>query len=79
MFELKKSIEELCLMALNIDGEFEEKMTCAFKNHMRNLANFHQHMFGSLKIGTLMGSSYPKKKMYGLKNYRDVLCHDNEE
>ena len=47
-------------MALNIDGEFEEKMTCAFKNHMRNLANFNQSMFGSLKIGTLMGSSYSK-------------------
>ena len=66
-------------MALNIDGEFEEKMTSAFKNHMRNFANFYQSMFGSLKIGTLMGSSYPKQKMYGLKKYREVLCHDNEE
>ena len=36
-------------------------------------------MFGNLKIGTLMGSFYPKKKMCELKIYRGVLCHDNEE
>ena len=29
-------------MALNIDATFEGKLTCAFKNDMRNLANFHQ-------------------------------------
>ena len=56
----EKSIEELFLIALNIDAKFEGKMTCAFKNDMRNLANFHQSMFGSLKIGTLMGSFYSK-------------------
>ena len=65
-------------MALNIDAKFEGKMTCAFKNDMRNLANFHQSMFGSLKIGTLMGSFYPKYKMYELKLYRGILCPDNE-
>ena len=79
MFELKKSIVELFLMVLNIDEKFEEKITCAFKNGMRNLANFYQSMFGSLKIGTLMGSYYPKGKMYELKIYWRVLCHDNEE
>ena len=56
----KNSIKELCLMAVNTDGKFEGKMTCVFKNDMRNLANFHQSTFKSLKIGTLMGSSYPK-------------------
>ena len=66
-------------MALNIDAKFEGKMTCAFKNDMRNLANFHQSMFGSLKIGTLMGSFYPKYKMYELKLYRGILCPDNEQ
>ena len=60
MFELKKSTEELFLMALNIDAKFEAGMTCAFKNDMKNLANFHQNMFESLKIGTLMGSFYLK-------------------
>ena len=37
----KKSKEELFLMALNTDAKFEGKMTCAIKNDMRNLANFH--------------------------------------
>ena len=66
-------------MALNIDAKFGGKMTCAFKNDMRNLANFHQSMFRSLNIGTLMGSFYSKQKMYELKTYRGVLSHDNEE
>ena len=66
-------------MALNTDAKFEGKMTCAFKNDMRNLAHFHQSMFGSLKIGTLTGSFYPIQKMYGLKIYRGVFCHENEE
>ena len=42
-------------MALNTNATFEGKLTCAFKNDMRNLANFYQSMFGSLKIGALMG------------------------
>ena len=29
-------------MALKIDVKFEEKLTCAFKNDMRNLANFRR-------------------------------------
>ena len=28
-------------MALKIDANFEGKLTCAFKNNMRNLANLH--------------------------------------
>ena len=34
------------------------KTDFAFKNDMRNLANFHQNRLESLKIGTLMGSFY---------------------
>ena len=60
MFEIKKSTVELCLMALNIDATFEGKMTCAFKNDMKNLANFCQSTFESVKVGALMGSIYPK-------------------
>ena len=30
MFGVKKSTEELCLMALKIDAKFEGKQTCAF-------------------------------------------------
>ena len=47
-------------MALKIDATFEGKLTSAFKNDMRNLANFYNSMFESLKIGTLMGFFYPK-------------------
>ena len=47
-------------MTLNIDATFEGKLICAFKNDMRNLADFHQRMLESLKIGTLMGSFYLK-------------------
>ena len=32
MFELKKSMEQLCLMALITDAKFKGKMTFAFKN-----------------------------------------------
>ena len=66
-------------MALNIDAKFEGKVTCSFKNDMRNLANFYQSMFESLKIWTFIGSFYPKQKMYELKIYRRFMCHDNEE
>ena len=60
-------------MALNIDATFDGKLTCAFKNDMKNLANFHQSIFESLKIGTLMGSFYPKQEMYGLIIYIGVF------
>ena len=29
-------------MALKVDAKFEGKPTCAFKNDMKNLANFHR-------------------------------------
>ena len=29
-------------MALDIDAKFQRKLTCAFRNAMRNLPNFHQ-------------------------------------
>ena len=52
-------------MALNINATFEEKMTCTFKNNMRNLANFHQSMFESIK-------------MYELKIYKsDFILESN--
>ena len=31
----------------NIDAKFEEKLTFAFKNDMRNLGNFHQSTWKS--------------------------------
>ena len=49
-------------MAPNIDAKIEGKLTSAFKNDMRNLANFHRGTFESLEIWILMGSFYPKQK-----------------
>ena len=66
-------------MALNINAKFEGKLTCASKNDMRSLANFHQSMFKSLNLGTFIWSFYPKQKMYEVKIYRGVMHHDNEE
>ena len=63
----KKGIEELFLMELNIDAKFEGKMTCAFKNDMRNLAHFHQSMFGSLKLGLWWGPFIQSRKCMSLK------------
>ena len=40
MFELKKGTGELCFMALNNDATLEGKLTCAFKNDMRNYNQF---------------------------------------
>ena len=34
--------DELYLMALRIDAKFEGKLTCAFKDDIRNLAKFHR-------------------------------------
>ena len=63
-------------MVLNTDAKFERKLTRAFKNDTKN---FHQSMFESLKLGSLVGSFQPKQKMYELKIYREVMCYVNEE
>ena len=66
-------------MVLIIDATFEGKISCAFKSHTRNLAIFHQSMFESVKIGTLVASFYRKYKIYELKIYWGNFCHENEE
>ena len=54
-----KSTEELSFMTLRSYANFEERLTSGLKKGMRNLANFHQST-ESVKIGTLMGSFWPK-------------------
>ena len=63
----KESIGELCLMALNTDAKFDGKLTCAFKNGMRNLANFDQSTFESLKIGLWWDLFIQSRKCTSLK------------
>ena len=46
---------ELCVITLKNDAKFEEELTCALKNDIRNLANFDPNL-KSLEISTLMDS-----------------------
>ena len=66
-------------MELDIDATFDGKVTCSFKNDMKNLAIFHQIMLKSLKRWTLVWSYYSKEKVFELKIDRGVLGHDSEE
>ena len=45
--------EKLCLMALKTGTKFEGKLTCASKNNMRNLANFHRSTWKSQNWGCI--------------------------
>ena len=58
MFKLKM-YRGVMFDGMNIDADFEGTLTCAFKHDIRNLVNFHQSTFESLKIGTFIGSFYP--------------------
>ena len=58
------------------DANFEEELTCALKNEMRNLANFDSTL-EILKICTVMGSFRAKYIIFELKNYTGIMCHDN--
>ena len=42
-------------MALKSDAKFERKLTCAFKNDMRNLANFHRLKNNDFILKSKMG------------------------
>ena len=42
-----KKTEDLSFMMLESDAKFEEKLTCAVENNMRNLANFHESTWKS--------------------------------
>ena len=66
------------MIALKIDIKFEGKLTHASKNDMKNLGNFPR-AFESLKIRTLLAYFCLKLKMYELKVYKGVMCHDNAE
>ena len=54
MFEPKK-VQKSCVITLKNDAEFEQELTCALKNDMRDLANFDVTL-ESFKTCTLMGS-----------------------
>ena len=73
----QKRTEKLCAITPKNDANFEDELTCALKNDMRNLATFDSTL-KSLKICTLMGSFWAKYTIFKLKSYRGVLFHDTE-
>ena len=38
---VRKISEGLCVMTLKADANFKRKLTCGFKNNIRNLVSFH--------------------------------------
>ena len=67
------------MVALNTNTTFDGKLTCAFKNDMKNYSKFSPEHVWKSKKSSLMGSFYPKQKLDELNIYSEVLCHDNEE
>ena len=65
-------------MNLKGDAKFKLKLTRDLENGVRNLTMFIGAL-ESLKIGTLMEYYYPKQKIYEVKIYRGIMCHNNEE
>ena len=57
------------------DAKYEEELTCALKNVVRNFANFD----ATLKICTLEGFFRPKYIMFERKKYRGVMRHYTED
>ena len=58
-----KSTGKLCVIALKIAATFEEDLTCALENDLRNLANFD----ATPKICTLIGFFWRQYIMFHLK------------
>ena len=66
-------------MTLESDAKFEGKLTCSFKNNMRNLAHFHQRTLKS-QNWDFDGIFLSKvENIFELEIYRGVMCHDNKE
>ena len=59
-------------MPLKIDDKFEGKLTCAFKNDMRNLANFHPSTKKSPKFA-LLGLGFLFKFAH---KFTSLNCHN---
>ena len=76
--DLDEKKEELCFMALKSDAKFEERLTLASKNDMRNLANFNASSGKSenLHFDVLLFS--PAFEV-SAKKCRRIISHDTEE
>ena len=82
-----KSTEELCVMTMKNDANFEEELTCHwidlpschFKIEMWNLNEFWSEHLKVSKIFILMCSFWAKYILFELKKYRGVIFHEIEE
>ena len=54
-------------MALKINATLHRKLTCTFKNDIRNLGNFHQNTGKSKKFGLWWDPFIQSKKCMSLK------------
>ena len=59
-------------MTLRSDAKFEGKLTCAFKNDMRTLVNFHRLKNSDFILANKMGELNQKKNLKQL-NRPDVM------
>ena len=64
-------------MTLKSDAKFEEKLTLASKNDIRNLVNFNARSGKSENLHFERLFS-PRYIIFELKNYRGVMRHDTE-
>ena len=60
------------------DAKSEEKLTFGLENNIKNLANFHQSTCKS-ENADFDGIFCPKLKIFELKIYKGIMCHENEE
>ena len=60
-------------MTLKNDAKFEEKLTCALENDMRNIANFNQKTWKSQKLGLWWDAFIQSRKCMSLK-FAEELC-----
>ena len=69
--------QELCVIILKIDSNFEGKMSCGFINYMRNLVVNFTRALKNFKI-CILRDFFAKEYNVEQQNYRGVICHDTE-
>ena len=74
-----KFTEQLCLMTMKNDANFEEELTCRFKIDMGNLMNFLIQALKCLENFHFKGFFWTKYILFELKQYRGVIFHDTKE
>ena len=65
-------------MTLKSDAKFEKNWLVIWKMTWEIWQIFTRAL-ETVQIGTLIGCFCPKQRMYELKIYRGVVCHENEE